>query len=89
MAEKANHHKINYIEFHSTDIAHAKKFYACLLYTSIPATRPPNDERIRISGSNKMTQISPSQTNASAQAKHASEESQGMTSQTIQLLRSR
>ena len=28
MAEKANHHKINYIEFHSTDIQRTKKFYA-------------------------------------------------------------
>jgi predicted enzyme related to lactoylglutathione lyase len=28
MSEKANHHKINYIEFHSTDIERTKKFYA-------------------------------------------------------------
>jgi hypothetical protein len=27
MSEKANHHKINYIEFHSTDIERTKKFY--------------------------------------------------------------
>jgi len=28
MSEKTNHHKINYIEFHSTDIERTKKFYA-------------------------------------------------------------
>ena len=28
MSNAANHHKINYIEFHSTDIEQTKKFYA-------------------------------------------------------------
>jgi uncharacterized protein len=30
MSNAGNHHKINYIEFHSTDIEQAKKFYAAV-----------------------------------------------------------
>ena len=28
MSEKGNHHKINYIEFHTNDIERSKKFYS-------------------------------------------------------------
>lgn len=30
MSNAGNHHKINYIEFHTTDIAQTKKFYAAV-----------------------------------------------------------
>jgi hypothetical protein len=30
MSNAGNHHKINYIEFHSTDIAQTKKFYSAV-----------------------------------------------------------
>jgi predicted enzyme related to lactoylglutathione lyase len=30
MSDAGNHHKINYIEFHSTDIEQTKKFYAAV-----------------------------------------------------------